>query len=444
MIDECKLYEKILICNNNKKEIILKAINLFRDYIIKHKLILTGGQSIDYLLKLKGNFLYEKDVIPDYDVLTPDFHKHAYNFANILNKEFKENINVINAYHNSTLKVGIDFNYIADITYIPKNIYDNIITYNYKNIRVIDPYYINLTQLHVFTYPFNYAMYGLLGRWEKDMKRYDLLNKYYPYKNKKLNKKLDTIKTNKIILKKNKLNIERTKPQINNNPIIISFISSLCFWYKKAFDKGFKSKFNINIFNFKNNKDSIEFTIPDSYNIIDIMTNNLTDIKDDGVYINPILDFYPESFRTNKFNYLNIHKEIFNIYEYDKINFCKLHEIMKYSLVKKLFLLNNFDKKNILTYHFSYILSKEILTFGINNNYNDFLPDSKFLVPYKINCYSNIDYIDKDFDRNELPKRYYLKKDISVPNYFYDYNPEEYKLFQFDGLETINKDREHP
>ena len=32
------------------------------------------------------------------------------------------------------------FNYIADITYIPKNIYDNIITYNYKNIRVIDPY----------------------------------------------------------------------------------------------------------------------------------------------------------------------------------------------------------------------------------------------------------------------------------------------------------------
>lgn len=174
-------YENIVNNNRDNKDIIFRALDIVRKFIIDEQLILKGGMAIDYALKLKGKFIYDDNQTPDYDFITPTPAEHAYKLGKILCAENFPNISCIPALYVTTMKVRLDFEPVADLDYCPKNVYDKIPTINFNGMRIIHPHY-QIMDMHIsLSIPYKYpGMETIFFRWKKDMKRYDLLYEEYP------------------------------------------------------------------------------------------------------------------------------------------------------------------------------------------------------------------------------------------------------------------------
>jgi hypothetical protein len=125
----------LIIYNHNfYKQSIEKALNITEQYVIKHKLILTGGTAIDLALRTKGLHIYDDDELPDYDIVSDQNLYHAQQLAEILCNEGLEDINVINAFHISTVRVRFKRFPVLDATYVPTNIFERM---PYMDIPII-------------------------------------------------------------------------------------------------------------------------------------------------------------------------------------------------------------------------------------------------------------------------------------------------------------------
>ena len=133
-------YETIVYQHDFQKDNMVKALNIVKQFIQNNKRILVGGMAIDIALRSKNSKLYPDNKFPDYDFYSPEFHIDAYKLGTILSKEF-DGISVIIAFHVSTMKVRLNFQEVADITYIPKNIYDTIPTITHMNFIVVHPHF---------------------------------------------------------------------------------------------------------------------------------------------------------------------------------------------------------------------------------------------------------------------------------------------------------------
>jgi hypothetical protein len=175
--------EKLMFDHDFQKDTILQALEIVKNFVIVKERILVGGMAIDFALRTKGTFLYSNDKLPDYDFVTPEFHKDAYDLANILSAKF-DRVNAINALHASTMRVSVNFVVVADITYIPKDLYDKLPTVKYEGSRIIHPHYQMIDQHRALSLPYeNPPRETIIGkRWTQDIERYELLNKYYPIK----------------------------------------------------------------------------------------------------------------------------------------------------------------------------------------------------------------------------------------------------------------------
>ena len=102
---DAQVYKTIIFNTDSDKNMVLKALEIVKLFIIKNKRILVGGMSIDLALRKKGKQLYPDNTLPDYDFFSPEFHRDAYNIACELSGAGLNNISVINAYHASTMRV---------------------------------------------------------------------------------------------------------------------------------------------------------------------------------------------------------------------------------------------------------------------------------------------------------------------------------------------------
>src|SRR5262249_38025243 len=98
-----------------------------------------------------------------------------------------ENISAINASHITTRRVRLNFVAIADITYIPQNIYDAIpyMTVSkmkeYNGLRVVHPDFQRMDMHRAFCIPYaNPPLEVIWYRLKKDQKRFRLLDAQYP------------------------------------------------------------------------------------------------------------------------------------------------------------------------------------------------------------------------------------------------------------------------
>ena len=163
------------------KEIALGLIEIVREFAIKRKLIVYGGLAIDYALKLKGSGIYEEGKLPDIDMYSSDSVKDAYDLVDIFVQKGYKNVQAHRGIHFQTMRVRVDFISCADISYIPAPIYDKMPTLNYNNMRILHPHY----QLMDFHLSFSFPLTGMpneniFNRWEKDLKRYNLIMEHYP------------------------------------------------------------------------------------------------------------------------------------------------------------------------------------------------------------------------------------------------------------------------
>ena len=179
--DHSKEFEVIAQKRNADAPLADRALEIVRQFIIERKLILYGGQAIDFALRLKGSQIYPKHQTPDYDFLSPQSVSDSYELADRLVAAGFPNVGAIPAIHVQTMRVATDFIYVADISYTPQSVFDSLPTVSYAGMRVLHPDY-QRTDMHLaFCFPFNNPpREDIFHRYQKDLKRFRLFQEFYP------------------------------------------------------------------------------------------------------------------------------------------------------------------------------------------------------------------------------------------------------------------------
>jgi hypothetical protein len=160
----------------NSKEI-QEMIHILEDFLKRKNLICYGGQSINEELPEKDRF-YNKDVdIPDYDFYSPNALNDAKELTDIYyNKGYIE-CEAKAGQHHGTYKVYVNFIPIADISYMPKELFKVI---KKESIRINGILYAPPNFLKMGLYLELSRPVGDNTRFEKVFKRLTLLNQNYP------------------------------------------------------------------------------------------------------------------------------------------------------------------------------------------------------------------------------------------------------------------------
>lgn len=177
-----KQYEDLALKNTPQYEEVEKSLDIVQSFIKERDLIIYGGMAIDYALKKLNNpGIYSEGNIPDYDVLSPNYNEDARDLAIILKEKGITGISDINASHFSTRRVRVQYEPVADISYMPKNIYDKIPTLVYNGLRFVHPHYQMIDMHKELAVPFeNPPREVVLHRSAKTIKRFKMLVEMYP------------------------------------------------------------------------------------------------------------------------------------------------------------------------------------------------------------------------------------------------------------------------
>ena len=156
---------------------IRRMIEIVENFLRKKQLICYGGTAINNLLPKHDQFYNKNLEIPDYDFYSSNALNDAKDLVDIyVEKGFIE-VEAKSGQHHGTFKVFVNFIPVADITSIPKELFNAI-----KNeaIRVGGILYSPPNLLRMGMYLELSRPEGDVSRWEKVLKRLILLNKHYP------------------------------------------------------------------------------------------------------------------------------------------------------------------------------------------------------------------------------------------------------------------------
>ena len=156
---------------------IKRIIAIVEDFIRHKKLICYGGTAINNILPKQDQF-YNKDIeIPDYDFYSPNALNDAKELTDIYVKEGFVEVEAKSGQHYGTFKVFVNFIPVADITLLPKELFNVI---KKESIKIFGILYAPPNLLRMGMYLELSRPAGDVSRWEKVLKRLTLLNKHYP------------------------------------------------------------------------------------------------------------------------------------------------------------------------------------------------------------------------------------------------------------------------
>lgn len=164
---------------------IKRIISIVENFLRKKKLICYGGTAINNILPKQDQF-YNKDIeIPDYDFYSSDALQDAKELVDIyIENDFQE-VEAKSGQHHGTYKVYVNFIPVADITSIPKELFNAI---KAESITFAGIWYAPPNLLRMGMYLELSRPAGDVSRWEKVLKRLILLNKHYPLTSKECSK----------------------------------------------------------------------------------------------------------------------------------------------------------------------------------------------------------------------------------------------------------------
>ena len=158
-------------------ENVIKMIEIVENFMKRKNLICYGGTAINNILPKEAQFYDKETSIPDYDFFSFNAINDAKELANIYYKEGFEDVEAKSGIHNGTYKVFVNYTPVADITSIPKEIFNVL---KKESIRVSGILYAPPNFLRMSMHLELSRPAGDISRWEKVLKRLTLLNKYYP------------------------------------------------------------------------------------------------------------------------------------------------------------------------------------------------------------------------------------------------------------------------
>jgi hypothetical protein len=159
--------------------LILKIIDIVEEFLANKKRICYGGTAINNILPIEDQFYDKAAELPDYDFFSPEPYNDAIELADIYyNNGFTE-VSAQSGMHPGTYKVFVNFIPVADITELVPELFKNL----QKDSIIIDGiHYSSPNFLRMLGYLELSRPLGDTSRWEKVLKRINLLNKNYPLK----------------------------------------------------------------------------------------------------------------------------------------------------------------------------------------------------------------------------------------------------------------------
>lgn len=385
-------------------------------FIKERKRILVGGMAIDFALKKNGSKLYSTNKI-DYDFLSPEYHRDAYDLGNILTEKF-DNISVIGALHASTMRVRYKFMPIADITYMPPALYDKTAVINFEGFRITYPHAIMSDQMRAFVYMAeNPPRESYISeRLVKDIKRFCLLGEFYP-----------------IISNVKKKIVERKIPLTMLKNTCLSGYLAAAYW---------SSKYKINTgMDFQIKKDHVLFKIPEDAKISLFVTdakkyienlNSTISINDKKTY-KPILDKFPERTEIYSDNYIIevLHCDTFLVTSEKNKDFHVLciQGVLMYLLTYEAYI----SPVPLIGNIFQYIYDDFKNNIDSLKNTPSFYGENNWSETYLL-------AVKKQNSDNKilLPKNAYPEKNKNVPSTYYAFDPSSSDILEKNGDLIIN------
>ena len=173
-VDETEKETQEKIVNSDE---IQKMVKIVEKFIKKKKCVCYGGTAINNILPKHAQF-YDKNVeIPDYDFFSSNALSDAKELADIYFVEGYTDVEAKSGVHFGTYKVFVNFIPMADITEMNIQLFRSVL----KESIVIDGiHYAPANYLRMNMFIELSRPKGDVSRWEKVLKRLNLLNEYYP------------------------------------------------------------------------------------------------------------------------------------------------------------------------------------------------------------------------------------------------------------------------
>ena len=160
-------------------ELVKEMIRLLEQFLIRKKCVCYGGTAINNILHKHAQF-YDREIeIPDYDFYTPNALEDAKELADIYHKNGFYYTEAKSGIHYGTFKVYVNFIPIADITYLHPTIFNSM---SKEAIQVAGILYAPANFLRMNMYLELSRPLGDVSRWEKVLKRLNLLDEHWPLK----------------------------------------------------------------------------------------------------------------------------------------------------------------------------------------------------------------------------------------------------------------------
>jgi len=171
--------EKVVGKNLVSSPEVIKMISILEAFLKNKDLIIYGGTAINKILPENDKFYDYNVELPDYDVFSTEPMEMIIHLSNIYAKEGFTEVEAKSGVHVGTFKLYINFLPIADITYLHKEIFNAMKNDAIKKdgIMYAPPNFLRMSMFLELSRP-----QGQVERWEKVLKRMNLLNKNYPLK----------------------------------------------------------------------------------------------------------------------------------------------------------------------------------------------------------------------------------------------------------------------
>ena len=186
--DDCELAVLRHAVDNNEKiagqkiassDEIKKMIDIVENFLKNKRLLCYGGTAINNILPKHAQFYNKEYEVPDYDFYSPNALDDAKELADLYYKEGYEQVEAKSGVHEGTYKVFVNFIPMADVTSMHKDLFDSLYneSVSVSNIKYVPPNFLRMGMYLELSRPA-----GDISRWEKVLKRLNLLNKHHPMK----------------------------------------------------------------------------------------------------------------------------------------------------------------------------------------------------------------------------------------------------------------------
>lgn len=160
-----------------RSEDIQNIIKILENFILRKQVIIYGGTAINNILPESLQF-YNKDIeLPDYDFFTPNALNYAKELVDVYYSKGFKDVEAKSGVHYGTFKVYVNFIPIADITFLHPNLFASL---KKESITVAGLDYAPPNFLKMSIYLELSRPKGDVSRWEKLIKRLNIINKVYP------------------------------------------------------------------------------------------------------------------------------------------------------------------------------------------------------------------------------------------------------------------------